>query len=142
MAAIDDLIDQIEDEALRKRLRMEAERIISRRKFGLVFEEHLPELTPIYSTKVRRHSRVALRDGPLMDLWRVISVRDGEAVCRNIGCGDTRQIPIDDLVVVCQFGEPIFPALVPVDKGVFLNKRVKSFIAQGCHRRPRGRGWL
>lgn len=116
MAAIDDLIAQIEDKALRERLRMEANRITKDKKFGLVFEDHLPELTPIYSAKVRRHSKMALRDGPLADLWRVLFVRDGEAQCRNIGSGATRQIPVDDLVVVRQFGEPIFPALAPVDR--------------------------
>jgi len=116
VAAIDDLIAQIEDKALRERLRMEANRIIKEKKFGLVFEEHLPELMPIYSAKVRMHSKVALRDGPLVDLWRVLSVGDGEAHCRNIGSGETRRIPVDDLVVVRQFGEPIFPTLVSVDR--------------------------
>lgn len=116
MAAIDDLIAQIEDKALRERLRMEMNRITKEKKFGLVFENHLPELTPTYSAKVRRHSKVALRDGPLTDLWRALSVRDGEARCCNISSGETRQIPVDDLVVVRQFGEPIFPALVSVDK--------------------------
>ena len=82
----------------------------------MVFEEHLPELTPIYSAKVRKHSKVALRNAPLADLWRVLSVRDGEAHCRNIGSGNARQIPVDDLVVASQFGEPIFPALVPVER--------------------------
>ncbi|MEA3412700.1 MAG: DNA methyltransferase [Pseudomonadota bacterium] len=116
MAAIDDLIAQIEDKALRERLRMETNRITKEKKFGLVFEDHLPELTPIYSAQVRKHSKVGMRGGPLTDLWRVLSVRDGEAHCRNIGSGETRKIPVDDLVVVRQFGEPIFPALAPVDK--------------------------
>jgi len=116
VAAIDDLIAQIEDKALRERLRMETNRITKEKKFGLVFEDHLPELTPIYSAKVRKRSKVALRDGPLADLWRVLSTRDGEAYCRNIGSGETRQFPVDDLAVVRQFGEPIFPVLVPMDK--------------------------
>jgi len=116
VAAIDDLIAQIEDKALRERLRIEASRITKQKKFGLVFEEHLPELTPLYSAKISRHSKVALRDGSLTDLWRVLSVRDGEAQCRNIGSGETRQLSVGDLVVVRQFGDPIFPALVPVDR--------------------------
>ena len=116
MAAIDDLIAQIEDKALRARLRIETNRITKEKKFGLVFEEHLPELTPIYSAKVRRHSKVAFRDGPLADLWRVRSVRNGEAHCRNIDSSETREIPVNDLVVVRQFGEPIFPTLKPVDR--------------------------
>lgn len=116
MAAIDDLIAQIEDKALRERLRMETNRITKAKKFGLVFEDHLPELTPVYSAKVKKNSKVALRDGALSDLWRVLSVRDGEAHCLNISSGETRGIPVDDLVVVREFGEPIFPALVPVER--------------------------
>lgn len=116
MAAIDDLITQIEDKALRERLQIEANRITSEKKFGLVFEEHLPELVPIYSAHIRRHSKVTLRDGPLWDLWRVLSVQKGRATCRNIGRDETRVIPVQDLVVVHTFGEPISPALVPVDR--------------------------
>lgn len=116
MAAIDDLIAQIEDKVLRERLMVETNRITKDKKFGLVFEDHLPELTPIYSAQVKKNSKVALRDGNLVDLWRVLFVKDGEAHCRNIGSGVTRQIPVDNLVVVRQFGEPIFPALVPMDK--------------------------
>ncbi len=116
MAAIDDLIAQIEDKALRSRLRTEVNRITKQKKFGLVFEEHLPELTLIYSAKVKKHSKVAMRGGPLTDVWRVLSVRDRVAHCRNVGSGESREIPVDDLVVVRQFGEPIFPALIPVDR--------------------------
>ncbi len=116
MAAIDDLIAQIEDEALRERLRIETDRITKEKKFGLVFEDHLPELTPVYSAKIKKNSKVALRDGLLSDLWRVLSVDKSEAYCRNISNGETRQISVDNLVVVLQFGEPIFPALVPVNR--------------------------
>ena len=63
MAAIDDLIAQIEDEALRNRLREEVKRLTKEKKFGLVFEEHLPELTPVYSAVIRQGSLVARRDG-------------------------------------------------------------------------------
>ena len=52
MAAIDDLISQIENRALRDRLKSEVERIAKEKKFGLVFEEHLPELTPIFSANL------------------------------------------------------------------------------------------
>lgn len=116
MAAIDDLIAQIEDQALRERLAAEMDRITKEKKFGLVFEDHLPELTPIYNAKIRRHSKVALRNGSLLDLWHVLSMRDGAAWCRNLDSGETRRIPVADLVVVRRFGEPIFPALTPMDK--------------------------
>lgn len=51
MAAINDLIAQIKDEDLRLRIEAEVKRLLKHKKFGLVFEDHLPEgLTegPIY----------------------------------------------------------------------------------------------
>jgi hypothetical protein len=116
VAAIDDLIAQIEDKALRERLRIETDRINKEKKFGLVFEDHLPEFTPICSARVRKGSVVAQRRQPLSDLWRALSVTDDQAHCLNRSSGEKRQIPVDELVVVRQFGEPIFPALVPVDR--------------------------
>jgi len=40
-------------------------------------------------------------------------VHEGEAHCRNIGSGETREVPVDDQVAARQFGEPIFPPLLP-----------------------------
>ena len=51
MAAINDLIEQIEDEGLRQRINEELRKLLKQKKFGLVFEEHQPEgLTegPVY----------------------------------------------------------------------------------------------
>ena len=46
MAAINDLIAQIENPELRVRIQAEVDRMNKQKKFGLVFEEHLPECTP------------------------------------------------------------------------------------------------
>nr|VFK03261.1 MAG: hypothetical protein BECKH772B_GA0070898_103401 [Candidatus Kentron sp. H]VFK03622.1 MAG: hypothetical protein BECKH772A_GA0070896_103401 [Candidatus Kentron sp. H]VFK06289.1 MAG: hypothetical protein BECKH772C_GA0070978_103391 [Candidatus Kentron sp. H] len=116
MAAIDDLMDRIEDRALRERLRVEMARLAEGKKFGLVFEEHLPELTPIRAASVETGATVARRSGPLTDLRRVSFIDNNEAHCRNMASGGTERIPLDDLVVVRQFGEPIFPTLTPVDR--------------------------
>ncbi len=118
MAAIHDLIAQIEDQTLRLRLLDELSRITKEKKFGLVFEDHLPELTPLYSAKVVRGSHVARKDSPLADLWRVISVNKTEAQCMQRATGVKKKMALTDLVVVRQFGEPIFPSLVPVDRVV------------------------
>ena len=48
MAAIHDLLAQVQDEALKARLEQEINRLSKTKKFGLVFEEHLPECTPLY----------------------------------------------------------------------------------------------
>ena len=43
MAAINDLVAQITDEELRTRIESELKRVMKHKKFGLVFEDHLPE---------------------------------------------------------------------------------------------------
>ena len=41
MAAINDLINQIDNQELRERIAQEVDRMNRQKKFGLVFEEHL-----------------------------------------------------------------------------------------------------
>lgn len=53
MAAINDLIRQIEDKNLRDCLQQEVARLSKQKKFGLVFEDHIPECTPLYGVAVR-----------------------------------------------------------------------------------------
>lgn len=48
-----DLIEQIEDMRLRERLRREWDVSIREKKFGLVFEPHLPELLPLPKARPR-----------------------------------------------------------------------------------------
>ena len=45
MAAINDLIRQIEDKNLRDRLQQEVARMSKQKKFGLVFEDHIQAMT-------------------------------------------------------------------------------------------------
>ena len=45
MAAINDLIARIQDAELRNKIEQEVNRLNKQKKFGLVFEEHLPECT-------------------------------------------------------------------------------------------------
>lgn len=115
MAAITDLINQVEDKTLRERLLAEAARLTKQKKFGLVFEDHLPECTPLYGIPVKRGSTVAKKSGAVNDTYRVVSIDGDQASCvKNIdGAGEV--IPVDELVAVAQFGEPIYPTLLPLD---------------------------
>lgn len=115
MAAITDLINQVEDKTLRERLLAEAARLTKQKKFGLVFEDHLPECTPLYGIPVKRGSTVAKKSGAVNDTYRVVSIEGDQASCvKNIdGAGEV--IPVDELVAVAQFGEPIYPTLLPLD---------------------------
>lgn len=48
MAKVDKLISKIEDEKLRLEIKKEINKINENKKFGLVFEEHIPEYTVLY----------------------------------------------------------------------------------------------
>jgi len=116
MAAINEYIQQIDDPALRQRIQEEVDKLTKQKKFGLVFEEHLPERTPLYDLPIKKGSRVALKAGEISNVYTVInSIVDGKAVCFNKDSGETQTFPIEDLVCIAEFGEPIYPYLKPID---------------------------
>ena len=117
MSAIHDLIGQIQDAALRNRIAAEVDRVVGEKKFGLVFEDHIPESTPLYDVPVRRGTSVAIRNGDLKEVWRVARVAGGVASCFKEGEGEApvlRDFPVSDLVAVARFGEAIYPYLKPM----------------------------
>lgn len=115
MAAIHDLLAQVQDEALRARLEQEINKLSKTKKFGLVFEEHLPECTPLYDLPVKRGSTVAKKTGAISEMYEVNSIRDGVATCYHKVTEEREEIPVEELVCVAQFGEPIYPYLKPID---------------------------
>ena len=119
MATLNDLVGQIDNAALRERIEEEIKRVVKQKKFGLVFEEHLPECTPLWEIPVKRGSLVAKKDGKMDDVWRVAKVKDGKAVCvRDAATSETNAVGVEfdvsDLVTVARFGEPIYPFLKPL----------------------------
>ena len=126
MSAIHDLIAQVSDPRLRERLAAEWANAAKEKKFGLVFEDHLPELLPLHGAKPRKGDLVCRRQGALKDVWQIKSIHSGMATCvkpsneshpsePTRAAAEPVQFPVDELLVVREFGEPIFPALVPVD---------------------------
>lgn len=115
MAAINDLIRQITDPDLRDRIQKEVDKLAKQKKFGLVFEEHLPECTPLYDIPVRRGVKAALKAGDVSDFYQVLKVDDGKAICIKRGETEAVEFPVDDLVTIAEFGEPIYPYLKPID---------------------------
>jgi adenine-specific DNA-methyltransferase len=116
MAALNDLINQVQDKALRERLMAEAARLTKQKKFGLVFEEHIPECTPLYGIEIKCGSTVAKKPGAINDMYRVTKINGGDAVCLHLASGESETIALSDLVPVAKFGEPIYPTLQPIDK--------------------------
>lgn len=113
MAAINDLIAQIQDAELRNKIEQEVNRMNKQKKFGLVFEEHLPECTPLYEMPVNCGSNVALKSGNINDIYRVIAINNEKALCMKED--EQAEWNIADLVVVAKFGEPIYPYLKQID---------------------------
>lgn len=118
MAAIHELLKQITDPALRERIAEEFERSTRGKKFGLVFEDHIPERLPLYGFEIKRGRTVAKKTGKISDTWQVIEVLDLKAHCRNQQTGAEDWFPLSDLVVVAEYNEPVYPALEPLDKVV------------------------
>ena len=91
------------------------DKLAKQKKFGLVFEEHLPECTPLYEVPVKKGRQVARKQGEANDLYLVLSVTDGVASCLPKNGGEAIKLPVDELVSVAEFGEPIYPYLQPID---------------------------
>jgi adenine-specific DNA-methyltransferase len=115
MSAINDLVRQITDPDLREKLQKEVNKLAKQKKFGLVFEEHLPECTPLWDMPVRRGAKVALRSGPVSDFYQVVQIKKGMAQCIRRGESEAVEFSIGDLVPIAEFGEPIYPYLKPID---------------------------
>lgn len=115
MAAINDLIAQIENQELRARIQAEVDRMNKQKKFGLVFEEHLPECTPLYDIPVKRGALVALKTGKVSEVYRVLKIKGDEAECKKKDADEIATFNVNELVTVAEFGEPIYPYLKPID---------------------------
>lgn len=117
MAAINGLIGQIQDENLRNRIQEEVNKMAKQKKFGLVFEEHMPESTPLYDMPIKRGCNVMRRDSKDdKSIYVVLKVEGDTAVCVKPEQKDEAvTFELKDIVRVAEFGESIYPYLKPVD---------------------------
>ena len=133
MSRLSSLLRQVETQypQLAADLKREVEALSGRRAFGLNFERHIPETVELPGRPVRmgnkvrflpeRGERPSSVDG---QLWRVVRIRrtsrgrvadlvrhqDKEAEFQAASRA------VDDLVVVAEFRDPIYPGLVPTGK--------------------------
>lgn len=115
MALLQELIKQIDDPALRDRIMLETNKLMKQKKFGLVFEEHLPECTPLYDVPVKVGAKVALKTGYVSDIYTVLKIDDAGVLCDRRENHEQKVFALDNLVVVAEFGEPIYPTLQMLD---------------------------
>lgn len=115
MALLQDLIQQIDDSALKERILQETNKLLKQKKFGLVFEDHLPECTPLYDVPIRVGSKVALKTGYVSDIYTVINIDGDEVQCDRRETHEQKIFKLDELVTVAEFGEAIYPTLKLID---------------------------
>ncbi|NVP23600.1 site-specific DNA-methyltransferase [Treponema phagedenis] len=115
MAIIDELIQQITNNELRDRIQAEVDKLTQQKKFGLVFENHLPECTPLYEVPVKVDGTVSLKNGSIDELYIVKDVQEEQVLCVSKVDGQEKVFALQDLVTTAEFGEPIYPYLQYVD---------------------------
>ena len=115
MAALNELIDKIENPELRAQIQEAANKLAKQKKFGLVFEEHLPECTPLYDIPVKKGATVSLKSGSVNNTFKVLKIENGKAWCMPKSGNTAIEYPVEDLVVTAEFGEAIYPYLKPLD---------------------------
>lgn len=115
MAALNELIDKIENPELRAQIQEAANKLAKQKKFGLVFEEHLPECTPLYDIPVKKGATVSLKSGSVNNTFKVLKIENGKAWCMPKSGNTAIEYPVEDLVVTAEFGEAIYPCLKLLD---------------------------
>ena len=121
---IDVLLDKVEDPVLRSDLGLQVQRLRARRTYGLVFETHLPERVRLQEHPIRVGARVVFRDNPLSPGFEVRAIAGDKLTLRKVRNPDGSSlspadaseatdglVPREAVVVVADFGEPIFPGL-------------------------------
>jgi adenine-specific DNA-methyltransferase len=119
---LDVLLDRVDDPALREDLRAQIDRLKQRRSFGLVFEQHIPERVRLPQHPIRIGSQVVSRDNDDSPTYEVIAIEDGLATLEltrdadgayvargEHPVGERGRMPLDSLVVITDFGEPVLP---------------------------------
>src|SRR5262249_21763360 len=106
---------RLEDPAMREAIGNEVGRLRITKDYGLVFERHLPETARLFTHPIRRGVMVQDRSQRNSPTWLVRRVSNGLAVLVD-GDGREGQRPIGELVVIREFGDPIYPGLRSVGK--------------------------
>ena len=115
MSAIEQYINRIPNVELQQQLREEIERLTKKKRFGLVYENHLPDNVVMPEVKIRRGTKVALRDQTPNDVYEVQNLTETEAICIHLSTLEEKTLALTDLVAVAQRGDVIYPYLKQMD---------------------------
>ena len=129
MSRLTNLIRQVEglDPQLGADLKREVDALSGRRAFGLNFERHIPETVELPNRPVRRGDKVRFlpargNEAASVDdrVWRVDRIsRTGRGRVAHLvrrqnseAAPEKAYRPVEDLVVIAEFRDPIYPGLV------------------------------
>jgi len=130
MSRLTDLIAQAKakDPYLGQELEREFKTLASRRSFGLNFERHLPESVELPGRPLRKGDKVRVlpprgsnQKGD-QRLWKVYSLdrengkRLAQVELMDADKPEQKQVPAEDLVVVAEFQDYIYPGLISTGK--------------------------
>jgi adenine-specific DNA-methyltransferase len=137
VSRISDLLRQLraKEPELAQDLEREVAALADRRAFGLNFERHVPEAVELPGRKVRKGDKVRMLPPRGMaaqasdaKLWRVIGFEpDGQTKLAHLVALDAAAVEeagtvreataaVEDLVVVAEFRDPIYPGLISTGK--------------------------
>ena len=115
MAKIDDLIKQVTDVQIRRDLAAAVGELRKKKRFGLVYENHLPEMTALPGFPIQEGAFVVRRDKlSAHHMFRVCALTEGLAIVEPVSGGQTQSVPVGELMAMQRFGEPIYPGLEKV----------------------------
>jgi adenine-specific DNA-methyltransferase len=125
---LDVLLDRVQDPALRADLRSQIARLQAKRTYGLVFESHIPERIRLPEHVVRVGVSVVYKDNPDSAVYEVTAISCKTARLRQVRNADGTPLTeqqdseiieasaaLDAVVVITDFGEPVFPGLRRLD---------------------------
>ncbi|MCG8622099.1 MAG: site-specific DNA-methyltransferase [Proteobacteria bacterium] len=137
MSRLTDLIADVKaiSEKLGKDLEYEFKHLSKRVSFGLNFERHIPENVDLYKREIRVGDKVRIlppRGSTENADTSLYGVEDLQGKTTTLvplkPKGETKkQVAIDNLVVVAEFHDPIYPGLEPSEKGKIENGGDKPF---------------
>lgn len=119
MSTIETLLKRIDDPQLRADLSAAVSEVRRTKDFGLVFESHLPEAVRLPHHPIRRGVKVARRDDASGAVFMVTALAGGAATITPlrdkdgvlVESAEPEEMQAHDLVVVAEFGDPIYPGL-------------------------------
>jgi adenine-specific DNA-methyltransferase len=121
VARIEDLVAEVGDARLRAALAAEVSAVKRRRKFGLVYETHIPEMVLLRDAPIRPGAVVADRRNLRSPRLQVVEIAGetltGEPLMpasQDPGVAPNAspvELPIADALVEKRFGEPVYPTL-------------------------------